>query len=97
MLVALFALLKTVWTGSPSFPEIAAETDVLVLSFGDPDALLLDDMVEGVDYHRVRAGETLSSIASRRLGDPAAAGLLSELNRLQDPDVLMAGQILFLR
>lgn len=97
MLVALFALLKTVWSGSPALPETAAETDVLVLSFGNPDALLLDDLVEGVDYHKVRAGETLSSIASRRLGDPAAAGLLSELNRLQDPDVLMAGQILFLR
>lgn len=97
VLVVLLALLKDVWFGSTSQPAAAQGNDVLVLRFGDPDAVVLDDLIEGVDFHRVRAGETLSSIASRRLGDPALANLLSELNRLDDPDLLLAGQVLYLR
>lgn len=76
--------------------------DEFVLRFGEPGgasgpAALAGQGQEGVDYHVVRKGETLSSIASARLGSAARAAELALLNDLTNPDKLIEGQVLRLR
>lgn len=92
-------LLETTWPGLSRDAAAARgrEDDVLVLRFGDPEAAALQDYIDGVDYHVVRAGETLSSIAAQELGDISLARTLADLNRLADPDQLSEGQLLWLR
>jgi nucleoid-associated protein YgaU len=77
--------------------------DELVLRFGDPsgdadaEQVVEPEAVEGLDYHVVRRGETLSSIAELRYGDAAYALDLATLNGLDDPNALEVGQILRLQ
>lgn|GEM_PF-3148080 len=75
--------------------------DVLVLRFGDgegaPPAQRAPAAVEGVDFHVVAPGETLSSIAGQLLGDTRLAADLARLNGLSDPNAIEPGQILYLR
>lgn len=49
------------------------------------------------DYHVVQPGETLSSIAQKRLGSALMAAELARLNGLEDPDRIEVGQVLYLR
>ncbi len=68
--------------------------DVLELRLGAPPPA---DATEGVDYHIVQPGETLSDIAWRLLGDASLADDLATLNGLGDADAIVPGQILRLR
>ncbi|MFT7463978.1 MAG: nucleoid-associated protein YgaU [Pseudohongiellaceae bacterium] len=86
-----------VWPGSSQGNAAAADQDILVLQFGDPNATALRNLTEGVDYHVVQAGDSLSSIAAQRLGDATQALPLAELNGLANPHELAPGQILLLR
>lgn len=75
--------------------------DELVLRFGDPagdaEESVEPEAVEGLDYHVVRRGETLSSIAELRYGDAGYALDLATFNGLGDPNALEVGQILRLK
>jgi len=85
--------------------------DVLQLRFGEipadplaraPTPTAADDearaaLEEGIDYHVVREGDTLSSIAELRLGNAAYADDLGRLNELANPDRLEIGQTIWLR
>lgn len=84
------------------------EGDELALRFGattetpstrDPSSAtpIPPEGVEGIDYHVVRRGENLSSIALERYGNAGLAGELAKLNGLADPDALQVGQVLRLR
>ncbi len=86
-----------VWPGLSQHTAGPRDDDILVLRFGDPEDTSLHGLIDGVDYHVVRAGESLMSIAAQRLGDPALAPALAELNALSDPDQVAVGQVLWLR
>lgn len=86
-----------VWPGLSQHTAAARDDDILVLRFGDPEATPLHGLVDGVDYHVVRAGESLLSIAAQQLGDPSLASTLAELNALSNPDQVAEGQVLWLR
>jgi len=47
-------------------------------------------------YYVVQPGDTLSSIAKEKLGSALLAGELARINRLDDPNQLQVGQILYL-
>ena len=53
--------------------------------------------VEGVDYHIVRDGDTLSSIAERYLGDSTRADELARFNGLANADQIEIGQVVWVR
>ena len=86
-----------VWPGPTQHSGTPLDDDILELRFGDPEVTELHGLVDGLDYHVVRAGESLSSIAALELGDPAFASTLAELNALSNPDLLAEGQVLWLR
>jgi nucleoid-associated protein YgaU len=101
-LVALGIVVVEVVPRLASAGERDAPTgDELVLRFGDPagdaEEAVEPEAVEGLDYHVVRRGETLSSIAELRYGDSAYALDLATLNGLTDPNALEVGQILRLQ
>jgi LysM repeat protein len=53
--------------------------------------------LDAADYHIVQQGETLSSIAQKRLGSALMASEIARLNGLADPDKIEVGQVLYLR
>ncbi len=82
------------WTQDEQAASATSHGDVLSLRFGAAPA---EGAVEGVDYHLVSQGETLSDIALHYLGDIRYAGDLARLNGLADPDRLTPGQTIRLR
>ncbi|WP_323178750.1 LysM domain-containing protein [Streptomyces sp. NBC_01381] len=52
------------------------------------------DRLKPVTTYTVRKGDTLSSIASSKLGDSSRWGEIAKLNHLPNPDDIAVGQTL---
>lgn len=78
----------------PSLPgRVAALCVALVLAFAATDTPAFADTPPRVT---VRPGETLSEIALRYYGDSAEAARIAKVNKLLNPDLLLAGSDLIL-
>ena len=75
-------------------PEDGSEINKRVVPIVFGRALV--DPFTGFTVHTVEAGDTLSSIADQFYGDPAKFRIIFAANRnqLDDPDVIVAGQVL---
>ena len=72
-------------------PNLIHPGDVLVLPPAPPSG---SPALLGGGAHVVRAGETLTAIARQAYGDPTLWPMISQANRLANPNLILIGQVL---